>query len=222
VEHFAPAARGQLAPVASLRDRPRPRLGFVGNIESRLDLEAAAALARGPGSLTLIGPAKLPQEDEAALRAAGAHLEGAVPYEDLPAWLAGFDIAVLPYRRTELVLQSRPLKLLEYLAAGLPVVASDIPAARELAPHVRVARTPEEYVGEVAELWEAARDAPGDEPARRIDRLERVRGHSWADVAQSLRRLLASPSEPPAPELKDVRSRVEGRVGTIRNGRKEQ
>lgn len=186
-DHFGPAARAELTSPARLRDRARPRIGFVGNLESRLDVDALLALARGPGSLTLLGPDSLPPAVSSALRDAGAWLEGPVPYAGLPAWLAGMDVAVLPYRRSELVLQSRPLKLLEYLAAGLPVVAADIPAARELG--VELAREPADYTAAVERLW-SVRDRAIEDPDVRASRLAQAAEHSWDEVAQRLGRML--------------------------------
>jgi glycosyltransferase involved in cell wall biosynthesis len=68
---------------------------------------------------------------------ANVHLLGRRPYSQLPALCKGFDVAVLPFVRNELTRNANPLKLREYLAAGLPVVSTDLPeclALRERLP----------------------------------------------------------------------------------------
>lgn len=186
-DRFAPAALRQVDPPPVLAARDRPRIGFVGNIESRLDVDAVIALSRGPGSVTLLGPNQLDHATTERLRTAGAHLDGPVAYDELPRSLAAFDVAVLPYLPTPLVVQSRPLKLLEYLAAGLPVVAVDIPATRELAPHVVTVAGSDGYREAVDRLW-AGRET--DDAGLRLARHERALGHGWDKVANSLGDLL--------------------------------
>lgn len=176
-ERFEPVARGQISPEPRLAGRRRPRLGFVGNIESRLDLDVVERLARSEGSVTLVGPVRIDGSMADRLRAAGCHLDGEIDYADVPRWLAGFDIALLPYKSTPIVKSSRPLKLLEYVAAGLPVVATDIPAARDLQPHVVTALTPQDFEDAVRELWRSG-DALSSAPARAV-RAEAARSESW-------------------------------------------
>ena len=74
------------------------------------------------------------------------HLVGWRDYKSLPAWCKGFDVAMLPFRVNRLTLAANPLKLREYLAAGLPVVATAIPEARRLDPWVHVGRSDDELL----------------------------------------------------------------------------
>ena len=193
IDVFGRVARGEVEPHPAMADRPRPRLGFVGNVEARFDVELACALASGAGSLTVVGPRSLHPAQEDALRRAGCHLVDAVAYHEVPTWLAGFDIAVVPYRRNRLVEVSRPLKLLEYLGAGLPVVSIDIPAARELAPEVAVADSAGAFAAAVGELW-ARGEAQLLGPPARAARVELARPHSWRHRAAQLRALVATAS----------------------------
>jgi len=186
---FEPVARGEVRPAAPMIGRERPRLGFVGNLEDRVDPEVVKALADGPGSLTFVGPASLGASELRHFEEWGCFLEGPVPYGEVPSWLAGFDIAVVPYRRSELVRSSRPLKLLEYVAAGLPVVSTDIPAARELDPHVSVARDARDFVRLVEHFW-AHRAQLVDNVAMRLERVAVARPHSWLRRAEELSRLV--------------------------------
>jgi UDP-galactopyranose mutase len=106
---------------------PRPRLGFFGVIDERLDIELldAVALARPDWRIVMIGP--VVKIDPAALpRRDNIHYLGGKAYADLPAYLAGWDVALLPFARNESTRFISPTKTPEYLAAGKPVVSTSI------------------------------------------------------------------------------------------------
>jgi glycosyltransferase involved in cell wall biosynthesis len=105
----------------------RPRLGYAGVIDERLDLDLLAALAaREPRwQLVMLGPvAKI---DPATLpRAPNIHYLGMKPYDELPSYLGGWDLGLMPFARNEATRFISPTKTPEYLAAGLPVVSTPI------------------------------------------------------------------------------------------------
>ena len=130
--HFAQAMGGVLAVPDDLASIPRPRLGFVGAISAyKLDLILLEELARShpEWSIVLIGPVGEgdPETDISALRSlSNVHLLGSRPYADLPAYLKGFDLGLLPLRLNDYTQAMFPMKFFEYLAAGLPAVATAI------------------------------------------------------------------------------------------------
>jgi UDP-galactopyranose mutase len=203
--HFGQARRGLPAP-AALAALPRPRIGFFGVVDERMDLDLVAGLAAlRPGwSFCMIGPvAKI---DPALLpRAPNIHWLGARDYRDLPAHLAQWDAGFMPFALNESTRFISPTKTPEFLAAGLPVVST---------PVVDVVR---DY-GDPG-LVEIARDAAG--MAARIEAmLERPRGPWLARVdarlaAQSWDRSWARMDA----LLDEVRGlRVRRRVATLRPG----
>ncbi|PZR34496.1 MAG: UDP-galactopyranose mutase [Caulobacter segnis] len=125
-EHFAQARTLQHTPEdqASL---PGPRLGFYGVIDERMDLELieAIAQARPDWTLVLVGPvvkidpASLPRRDNIVYL-------GGKSYADLPAYLAGWDVALMPFAINESTRFISPTKTPEYLAGGRPVVSTPI------------------------------------------------------------------------------------------------
>jgi UDP-galactopyranose mutase len=125
VAHFA---RARTAPEAPDQTRlPRPRLGYFGVIDERMDfaLVAGIADARPDWQLVIVGPvAKI---DPATLpRRPNIHYFGPRRYDELPAYLAGWDVALLPFARNEATRFISPTKTPEYLAAGRPVVSTPI------------------------------------------------------------------------------------------------
>lgn len=125
-KHFA-QARSMTDDPVDQSSIPHPRLGFFGVIDERMDVELldAIAAARPDWHLVMIGPvAKI---DPAELpRRANIHYLGSKSYTELPAYLAGWDVALLPFARNESTRFISPTKTPEYLAAGRPVVSTSI------------------------------------------------------------------------------------------------
>ena len=149
VAHFSRARRI----VAEPRDQApisRPRLGFFGVIDERMDLALldGVAAARPDWQIVLLGP--VVKIDPAVLpRRANIHYLGAKKYDELPQYLAGWDVALLPFARNEATRYISPTKTPEYMAAGKPVVSTSIrDVVRPYGQHglVRIADTVDEFV----------------------------------------------------------------------------
>ena len=124
--HFVAARRSKEDP-ADQRLIPHPRIGFFGVLDERLDLELLAAVAdRHPEwSLVLLGPlAKISAEQ--LPRAANIHYLGQKGYAELPSYLSGWDVAMLPFAINASTRFISPTKTPEYLAAGKRVVSTPI------------------------------------------------------------------------------------------------
>ncbi|MEO7903087.1 MAG: glycosyltransferase family 1 protein [Capsulimonas sp.] len=169
VPHFAQGRELQIDP-ADQTDIAHPRIGFYGVIDERADLELLEGVAKlRPGwSLIMIGP--VVKIDEASLpKAPGIHYLGGKSYAELPSYLSGWDVAMLPFARNESTRFISPTKTPEYLAAGKPVVSTSIKDV--VRPYgdeglVKIADTPEEFVTAVEELLSedgAARQTKADE-----------------------------------------------------------
>jgi UDP-galactopyranose mutase len=127
VPHFAQAASGVLSDPADQANIAHPRAGFVGVVDERFDIDLFASLSRMRpqvqfvviGPVVKIDPALLPE-------AANIHYLGSKPYAELPAYLAGWDVALLPFALNDSTQFISPTKTPEYLAAGKPVVSTPI------------------------------------------------------------------------------------------------
>lgn len=165
-----------------LASMPRPILGYIGTIDSRVDVELLAHAAKVlPQHLfVLVG---LVQTDIGRLAALpNVRLLGRRPYQLLPTYLKGFDACLLPFRLTSLTIAGSPIKLYDYLAAGRMVVATDIPEARRFHVGVLIARSREEFVQRIQEALSAG---PSHQEISAQMELE-----SWDERASTIHRIL--------------------------------
>jgi glycosyltransferase involved in cell wall biosynthesis len=164
---------------------PTPRIVFTGAIVAmKLDLELLAELARlrRAWSFALVGPIG-PGEPNADISAIDGepniHLLGPRKYAELPDVLRAADAGVIPYASNTLTESIFPMKVYEYLAAGLPVVATPLPA---LAGVEDVLSAPDAQG--IAELLDRA--LAEDSPERRAERSLAARSHSWDQRLQEI------------------------------------
>ncbi len=125
--HFATARDRRAPEPADQADIPSPRLGFFGVIDERLDLDLVAGVARARPDwhLVMIGP--VVKIDAGSLpQAPNIHWLGQKHYDSLPAYLAGWDVGLMPFALNEATRFISPTKTPEYLAAGVPVVSTPI------------------------------------------------------------------------------------------------
>lgn len=126
IHHFN-AARGPLTEPADQSAIPHPRLGYYGVIDERLDLDLirSVATARPDLSFVFIGPVLKISPDDLPC-AANIHYLGQKAYLDLPAYLSGWNVALMPFALNDATRFISPTKTPEYLAAGRPVVGTRI------------------------------------------------------------------------------------------------
>jgi len=147
--HFRKALELETEVPADIAQLPRPIIGYFGLIAPDwVDVALLNHVARRfpHGSLVLLGKQAMnlgPLPD-----LPNVHLLGRKPYESLPAYCKGFDVALVPFPISEVTLNANPLKAREYLAAGVPVVSTPVPEVAVLGP-CRIAADPESFVREI-------------------------------------------------------------------------
>jgi UDP-galactopyranose mutase len=153
--HFM-QAREAVAEPADQKDIPHPRLGFFGVVDERFDVELLDEVSRRRpdwhfvviGPVVKIDPAILPQREN-------IHYLGGKSYQDLPSYIAGWDLALLLFAQNESTRYISPTKTPEYLAAGKPVVST--PIRDVVFPYgelglVRIAKDAQEFITAAEEL----------------------------------------------------------------------
>jgi glycosyltransferase involved in cell wall biosynthesis len=180
--HAPPTA---VEPDPAMAALPRPRIVFTGAIvAAKLDVPLLVALARLRPAWTfaLVGPVGPgdPRTDVSALRELpNVHLLGPRAYTQLPGVLRAADAGLIPYALNPITESVFPMKVYEYLAAGLPVLATPLPALAGLA-EVATAADAEG----LARLLE--RELAGDTPERRAERSRAAAAHSWEQRLQEI------------------------------------
>lgn len=180
VEHFGAAVERDLPLPTDLQDIPRPMFGFFGLIHHWFDVELLASVARvrSADSFVLLGDC--PADVTPLRKLPNVHLLGRKPYGELPAYCRAFDAALLPFRINDMTRNINPIKLREYLAAGLPVISTPLPEVLPYQPDVLIADEAESFARQCGLALTRS-----DPPARRR-RSQRVAGESWDNVVQRL------------------------------------
>ena len=159
--HFC-KARARLFDPADQEDLPRPRLGFYGVIDERFDTELLDKVAamRPDWSFVMVGPVVKIAPDDLPRRHNIYYLGGKT-YDQLPSYLAGWEVALMPFAMNESTQFISPTKTPEYLAGGRPVVSTPIKDVVRHYGHlegVKIASTPEEFVAACEEALGLSRN----------------------------------------------------------------
>ncbi len=184
-------------PVPALDRLPRPRFGYVGMISHWFDFPAVAALARAfpEGQVILVGPV----EGRVPRLPANVLFTGPVSNLELASYLRSFDIGLIPFLRSPTIDAVNPIKLYEYLAAGLPVLASRFEELARFGHLLENYGGPDEAVTAARRLL-ALPQTPAVTGARRDFALQ----HCWGAKAWSFLKVIrtacarARPSPPQA------------------------
>jgi teichuronic acid biosynthesis glycosyltransferase TuaH len=199
-QHFGAARDVEPAPLIRLE---RPYAVFMGHLGERIDTGILERVVDDGARLLLVGPLHPRADTRAFDRLAqrpGVQWVGAVDFDQLPRYLAAASVGLVPYTHSRFNTGSFPLKALEYLAAGLPVVSTSLPAMEWIGGRdIHLADTPEQFSAAVRTLLAAGRDTASDERRRTF-----AQGHTWDARAGAVLEALESPSARPP------RSRVGG------------
>lgn len=192
-KHYERVGNGDFAPHPLTAKWQKPVLGYLGTVHpDRVDVEMVAQLARAfpDATLALVGPNMLPLADRALLKSVpNVVLTGPVAYADVPAFLTAFDVALVPHVETPFTQSLNPIKLGEYLAAGLPVVSTRV------AGFVEVAQAHPDLVRAVSGFTAFARACrscleEGNPEPKRAARRELARAMSWDGRVEDIARIL--------------------------------
>ncbi|HZU24519.1 MAG TPA: glycosyltransferase [Bryobacteraceae bacterium] len=193
VAHFAQALAHAADP-ADQASIPHPRIGYCGVIDERMDLDLIAGVAsvRPDWHLVMLGPV-VKIDPEALPKNENIHWLGGKKYAELPAYMSGWDAAMLPFAHNESTRFISPTKTPEYLSAGLPAVSTSIrDVVRPYGEQglVQIADTPEAFVSAVERAFAQRSDAAW---ARQVQQF--LSGLSWDSTQRRMANLILSKTE---------------------------
>jgi glycosyltransferase involved in cell wall biosynthesis len=180
VPHFAKARETKTTIPEDLARIPHPRIGFIGMIDNvRFDAELVRHISATPAHHVVMIGGVMPGAERLLPTQPNVHQLGMKKVSELPAYLKGLDVCLMPYKVNEATRNIFPLKLFEYMAAGKPTVATAIPAVMDYRDLLYVTGDPHSFTRLVE------RAVAEDDPAMVARRVECARQHTWeAHVAQ--------------------------------------
>jgi glycosyltransferase involved in cell wall biosynthesis len=190
---YFPVSLRQLPPHPMTRDWPHPVLGHTGTLQpqrSDVDLIITVARAFPQGTVALVGPDSLDEDSRRRLTGEpNIRLTGPVDHAQVPFVMSAFDVCLVPHRVTAFSDSQCPLKLFEYLAAGLPIVATSVAGFRDYPDLVHLGDGEQAFI---AAIGAALSESP--ELSRR--RREAAMAHTWESRLDLFVEVLRSLPEP--------------------------
>jgi glycosyltransferase involved in cell wall biosynthesis len=180
-QHFTSVLKESNSP-ALLKNIPGTRIGFFGLLNSWLDFDLLAQVAKDHPrwSFVFLGPLQI--SPTALPNAPNFHFLGPVPYDELPAHACHFDVALIPFKINALTISVNPLKLMEYFSLGLPVVSTPLPEVVKYKDSVFIASDPRTF-GDAIE-----KALIEDDEKARVSRQEIAKSHSWLEKSLELKK----------------------------------
>lgn len=184
--HFRKSLDAELPIPDDIANLPKPIIGFHGLLADWVDFELIKKTAEhfNEGSVVLIGKITVDAEKKIKIldKVPNIHFLGRKPYAELPNYCKAFDVALNPFEINELTLAANPLKVREYLAAGLQVVSTDIPEIRVL-DNVLAGVDHEDFIAKIGEILA--------NPKARAEVSDAIRHESWDAKIDELREIMA-------------------------------
>lgn len=180
----------KLGIASDLKKMPSPRIGYIGNLSGRIDFRLLEKIAKynASWSLILVGPFEQEVKDSmiTLMRQPNVHYLGYKPYREMPEYLKGFDVCILPFKKHTWNEYSNPLKLWQYLAAGKPVVSSRIKEMEQYKKLIYLAENADEF-SKLIKLVTFS-----DNSERVAKGIKLAREHSWENLTRKMAETLIS------------------------------
>lgn len=184
-EHYR-GSRANAKPAPSIQNVNRPIAGYFGLIRSWVDLKCIESLSSSFPDVSFVLIGKSEVDLKSVTSRPNVHYLGWVPYSELPAYARHFDIGLMPYVISPLTQAVNPLKLYEYYALGLPVLATRLPELEYVPGPLELARNESEFHSGLQRILERG-------PARcREEALAIARDNTWRSRAERFSNFLRS------------------------------
>jgi teichuronic acid biosynthesis glycosyltransferase TuaH len=187
VDHYESVVDMSIPVHAVAQNWKKPTFGYTGTIHGdRVDVNLIACVAKSypTATIAMVGPNLLEQADQQELdQFSNIVFTGSQPYSELPDIMRAFDVCMVPHRMTPFTESLNPIKLWEFLAAGKPIVSTNVAGFRDYPDLVRVADTSDDFVSLLAL-------APSESPDLPSLRQKAVRQHTWDQRVAAVEALL--------------------------------
>ena len=200
-EHYEGVLNPEGALPEDSAEWPKPVLGYVGTIhDQRLDLDLLESLANQlkQGRVVLVGPNHLNPNQMKKLSSLGNVIfTGAVPYQNVPLYMKHFNVCIVPHLVSQFTESLNPIKLWEYLAAGKPIIATNVAGFRDFPEHVCIANNAEDF-------FKASINAINEPVEKGYSRRQEALRHSWTSRVAAVETFLNDLTSPPARSSADL------------------
>jgi len=195
-EHFGKALLEETAISSEMAELSKPIIGFVGALDAyKVDFELIKylALSRPEWSFVLIGPIGEGDRQtrvDSLQKITNIHFLGPKQYSQLPNYVKGFDVCIIPYQVNQYTYYSFPLKVYEFLASGKPVVTTNLPSIKHLSGVLKIASDYQEFLQFLSQAVEE------DDSKDRARRIEVARQNSWDYRVEKILEIIKSTNSP--------------------------
>jgi glycosyltransferase involved in cell wall biosynthesis len=183
VAHFRKACDSHTDIPEEMKIFRHPVIGFFGLVADWIDLDLIRFLAESRPNWNFVLIGKVVTDTRVFENVPNVHMIGRKPYEMLPNYAKAFDAAILPFAVNELTLAANPLKMREYLAAGLPVVATAIPEAEKMKTVLHVAQDKLDFLNRLELILSSGCTGPQMRISQQMD------CESWDHKVEELSRI---------------------------------
>ncbi len=187
--HFAKALHEDTPVAEEIAGLPKPVIGFFGLLHSWLDQELIAFVARQRPEWSIVVIGKAVVDDTLLREIPNVYLLGRKHYDSLPSYCKGFSAATIPFAVNELTHHVNPIKLREYLSAGLPVVSTALPEVLHYSDFCKVADTYDDFL---SGLEEAVKN---DSPEARQRRSDAMKQETWEAKVEAIGEIVRNVKE---------------------------
>ena len=173
-------------PINKFPDIIKPIIGFFGLLSEWVDFDLIIKVAKikKEWSFLFIGNSEI--NTQRAIDIENVHLVGPVPYSELPVYASSFDVGLIPFKINKLTKAVNPLKFLEYMALGIPVVSTPLPELMQFKDYVYFGNNTDEIISAINNALSSLKDS---QKARRI---KLANDNSWKTRSQQLLNIITN------------------------------
>jgi glycosyltransferase involved in cell wall biosynthesis len=178
---------GKPSQLPHLENGTRPRLGYVGTLSDRTDINLMEYLARKKPewSISIAGHQHIPDSKlECLFKLPNVEYYGHIPYEEVPRFLKTLDVCLITHKNTEYCHSMSPLKLFQYMASGRPIMATNVPGLDTFKDYIAVAESYDEFIRCLENILST------DTMQKSKARIDIVRGETWERRIQEMFKLV--------------------------------